>query len=231
MHKIHHTIPSVDYMKELSLLQHWENTAIAHPCPWIHVHVYIYVTCRARLRNHKRDFVFLWYISLWVRIPDSHSSSHCFKITNWLAASVLSSNRSVRIGTMLLALSTYSPQKSLTTDKMAGLIPEFLNYPHGIKRSIQFWRRETNIFFFFRICPSLTFWRLWHFFVHAGLFWCFRNPPNSHMDYRIVNLRMWSFCMHIYTRGTSVNSLIGRTFVESVQNLTQEKSLRAGANR
>ena len=125
MHKIHHTIPSVDYMKELSLLQHWENTAIAHPCPWIHVHVYIYVTCRARLRNHKRDFVFLWYISLWVRIPDSHSSSHCFKITNWLAASVLSSNRSVRIGTMLLALSTYSPQKPLTTNKMAGLTPEF----------------------------------------------------------------------------------------------------------
>ena len=38
----------------------------------------------------------------------------------------------------------------------------------------------------------------WHFSVHAGLFWCFHNPPNSDMGYRIFNVCMWSFCMLIH---------------------------------
>ena len=29
--------------------------------------------------------------------------------------------------------------------------------------------------------------------VHAGLFGCFHNPPNSDMDYRILKVDMWSF--------------------------------------
>ena len=32
-----------------------------------------------------------------------------------------------------------------------------------------------------------------------SLFWCFQNPPNSDMNYRIVNVRVWSFCMCIHT--------------------------------
>ena len=32
------------------------------------------------------------------------------------------------------------------------------------------------------------------------VFSCFRNPPNSDMDYRIFNVRTWSFlCVHIHT--------------------------------
>ena len=32
-----------------------------------------------------------------------------------------------------------------------------------------------------------------------GFFSCFRNPPNSDMDYRIFNVHMWSFvCVHAY---------------------------------
>ena len=35
--------------------------------------------------------------------------------------------------------------------------------------------------------------------VHAGLFGCCPNPPNSDMDYRIFNVRMWSSCIRIHT--------------------------------
>lgn len=35
--------------------------------------------------------------------------------------------------------------------------------------------------------------------VHADLFWCFHNPPNSETDYRILNVRMWPFCTRIDT--------------------------------
>ena len=35
---------------------------------------------------------------------------------------------------------------------------------------------------------------------HARLFWCFNNPPNSNVDCRIFNVRMWTcWCMRIYT--------------------------------
>ena len=39
--------------------------------------------------------------------------------------------------------------------------------------------------------------------AHAGLFWCFHNPPNSDTDYRIVNLPplLWSLRMHTHTGG------------------------------
>ena len=33
--------------------------------------------------------------------------------------------------------------------------------------------------------------------VHAGLFWCFHNPLNFDMNYRIFNVCMWSFCMRV----------------------------------
>ena len=50
--------------------------------------------------------------------------------------------------------------------------------------------------------------------VHAGIFWRFQNPKNSDMDYMIFILSM----------GTSIYCLTRRTFVESAQNLTAEKS-------
>ena len=47
--------------------------------------------------------------------------------------------------------------------------------------------------FKFNTQKILTLW------VHAGLFWCFHYPPHLDMDYRIFNVRMWSFCMHMCT--------------------------------
>ena len=61
--------------------------------------------------------------------------------------------------------------------------------------------------------------------VHAGLFWWFHSPPNSDMDYRIFNMRMWSFimCTYIYIHSGALSfSHIQRTWVESAQNLTPE---------
>ena len=50
--------------------------------------------------------------------------------------------------------------------------------------------------------------------VHAGLFGCFHKPPNSEVDCRIFNVRVW-FIFYIIS--------VCRTFqpfVESAQNLT-----------
>ena len=64
--------------------------------------------------------------------------------------------------------------------------------------------------------------------VHAGLFECFHIPHLFAKDYNVIFLclcdlfvLMWSFCMCMYTRGTSVYGLIWRAFVESAQNLTR----------
>ena len=46
----------------------------------------------------------------------------------------------------------------------------------------------------------------------AGWFQCHHNPSNSDMDYRIVNMHMWSFCMCMHTVGTPVYSPIQRTW-------------------
>ena len=35
--------------------------------------------------------------------------------------------------------------------------------------------------------------------MHAGLFCWFHNPPIPNRDYRIFNMRMWSFCMRVHT--------------------------------
>ena len=59
--------------------------------------------------------------------------------------------------------------------------------------------------------PTSPWWRL-TLLVHAGLFWCFQNPPNSDMDYRISNMRMWSFCMHIHPGDLGLYSLIRKDF-------------------
>ena len=40
----------------------------------------------------------------------------------------------------------------------------------------------------------------------AGLFWCFRNPLNSDRDYRILNVRMWSFCTHTHAGDLGLSS-------------------------
>ena len=59
--------------------------------------------------------------------------------------------------------------------------------------------------------------------VHAGLFWCFHNPPNSDVDCRICNVRMWSFCMYILGVPRFFCP-IWSTFVESAQSLTPKNS-------
>ena len=59
-------------------------------------------------------------------------------------------------------------------------------------------------------------WSLLSFLVHAGHF----------VVSRVHRTLTWTTgsltCVSIYTRGTSVYSLIRRTFVESAQNLTPE---------
>ena len=49
------------------------------------------------------------------------------------------------------------------------------------------------------------------------VFSCFRNPPNSGMDYRIFHVCMWSFlCMRMHTG-------VGHTDSESAQHFDSEK--------
>ena len=35
--------------------------------------------------------------------------------------------------------------------------------------------------------------------VACLMFWCFHNPSNSDMDYRLFNVGIWSLCMRMYT--------------------------------
>ena len=56
--------------------------------------------------------------------------------------------------------------------------------------------------FFFHVVSSWL-WRLTHlvcvhYILYNGLLWRFHNSPNSDMGYRILNVRMWSFCMCLY---------------------------------
>ena len=51
------------------------------------------------------------------------------------------------------------------------------------------------------------------------VFLCFRNPPDSDMDYRIFNVCMWSFlCVHVHTG-------VGHTDSESAQLFLLEKKM------
>ena len=61
--------------------------------------------------------------------------------------------------------------------------------------------------------------------VHAGLFGCFRNLPNSDMDYRIFNVHIVCDLLYAYTHGGPWFIVLSKkTFAEFVQNLTPEKS-------
>ena len=56
------------------------------------------------------------------------------------------------------------------------------------------------------------------------VFQCFHNPSNSDVDYRIFNVCMWSFCMHIQMGPwctVSPEELLRG--IESAQNLTSGK--------
>ena len=44
--------------------------------------------------------------------------------------------------------------------------------------------------FFFCIVSNVSVLKTLTLLVHAGLFWCFHNPPNCDIDYRIFNMRM-----------------------------------------
>ena len=75
---------------------------------------------------------------------------------------------------------------------------------------------KRKFFFFFRTVSNFNILKTLTLLVHAMFFWCFHNPPNSNMDYRICNV--------ITAYVIFLHSLIRRTFVESPQNLTPEKS-------
>ena len=47
------------------------------------------------------------------------------------------------------------------------------------------------------------------------MFWCFRNPPNSDMDFRIFNERTF-LCVRLHTG-------VGHTYKESAQHFNSEK--------
>ena len=53
-------------------------------------------------------------------------------------------------------------------------------------------------FFFFRIVATVNRLIILPLFSTCSVCSCFRNPPNSDMNYRILNVRTWSF---LYTRG------------------------------
>ena len=56
------------------------------------------------------------------------------------------------------------------------------------------------------------------FFPCVQCFSCFHNPPNSDIDYRIFNMRMWSFlCVHIHTGGLG-------TLTASLHNILTRKN-------
>ena len=46
--------------------------------------------------------------------------------------------------------------------------------------------------FFFLTVSSFVIMTTLTLLAHAGLFWCFHSPPNSDMDYRILNVSVWS---------------------------------------
>ena len=68
-----------------------------------------------------------------------------------------------------------------------------------------------EMFFYFLFRIVLAVWRL-TFLVQAGLIRVFYNPPNSDMDCRSCNVRMWSFCMRIHTGDLGLYGLIRRTW-------------------
>ena len=59
----------------------------------------------------------------------------------------------------------------------------------------------------------------WGWLINDRVFSCFRNSPNSHIDYRIFNMRTWSFlCIRIQTG-------VGHTDSESAQQFWLRKTL------
>ena len=70
-----------------------------------------------------------------------------------------------------------------------------------------------TILFFFRRVSIFNILKTLTLQVHAGLFWCFHNPPNSDMDYRVLSLAcQCELVTCVYTRRPRLNSLYRRTF-------------------
>ena len=91
-------------------------------------------------------------------------------------------------------------------------------------------------FLFFCIVSNFNIIKTLTLLVHAGLFQCFHSPPNSDMDYRIFKMHIiyehvifliayiYIYDIYIYYYASGDLCFIHRTFVESAQNLTLEKS-------
>ena len=64
------------------------------------------------------------------------------------------------------------------------------------------------------------------FFSACSIFSCFPNPPNSDMDYRIFNVRMWSLlcvCIHTgigHTDSESARFWLGKTHIFDLEKHT-----------
>ena len=56
-----------------------------------------------------------------------------------------------------------------------------------------------SVFFFFCVVYNFNIMKTLTLLVPAGLCWCFHNPSNSDMDYRISNVCMRSLHAYIHT--------------------------------
>ena len=81
------------------------------------------------------------------------------------------------------------------------LLYPVLMWPCVVDRTLR-----SNYYYYSVSCPTSTLWRLWQFqSAWCWVLWCFHNQlQNFDMDHiRILNVNMWSFCMHIHTGGVS----------------------------
>ena len=65
--------------------------------------------------------------------------------------------------------------------------------------------------------------------IRADLFYGFRNPSNSDMDYRICNMCLQCFRMHLYAKDLSLMPhQKDFTVVESAQNILTPENSQGG---
>ena len=117
----------------------------------------------AQIWNHKRDFACslvcfstsVHCLSLRDR-SESYSSSHCFKITEQLAASSPSSNKPVRLVNIFITMTSDHRQNGRFNTRVVEL--------YGIRKSVHFWRSEISVWQV--LCSCFCWW------CTAVLKWC-----------------------------------------------------------
>ena len=84
-----------------------------------------------------------------------------------------------------------------------------------------------SVFFFFCVVCNFNIMKTLTLLVQAGLCWCFHNPSNSDMDYRILNVCMWSLHAYIHWGSWLIVSCEGLLW--SLHRIWFQRNLRAGA--